>query len=219
VRQLFLDDDPIPVGLRVADLIHVLAVHAADPASALARLRQAVEAGGASVDNIAQVSFFYQPRVDINPAWVELFPDPDDRPTYKFMVAGAPGVTIEAFAVAGQRRRPLHIPHVAHTNPIPMGVRIGDWLFSSRVLPYDPASGAPHDSIEAQTRHVFDNVRTLVDAGGMRPEHLRQGRLFLAEPSAEAERRWRNMAPSAALQVTTYQAGPLKVMLEVIARL
>jgi len=145
MRELFLESDPIPVGLQVGDLIHGLRLAAADAVSAMRSMRAIVAGAGASLDNVAQVSFFLRERADmpsINPAWLATFPDDQDRPTYKFMTADLPGdarVHVEFWAVAGQRRRMLHIPNVAHTNPIPMRIRIGPYVFSSRVLPYDPA--------------------------------------------------------------------------------
>jgi enamine deaminase RidA (YjgF/YER057c/UK114 family) len=217
--EVFLADDPVPVGIRVGDLLHLLRL------SDLSQLRPAVEAAGATLANVAQVSFFVASRDalrEINPPWLQLFPDQHDRPTYKFMLAERP--SLEAFAVAGQRRRPLHIPNVAHTNPIPMGVRIGNYLFSSRVLPYDPANSQPPETVEGQAECLFQNVRTLLQVGEMPPEAIRQGRLFLADLADRpiAERYWESLTrdcPSLpALHVSPYALAPsLRVMLEIIA--
>ncbi len=235
--EVFLRTDPVPVGFRSDDLIHLNRVVGSGPGiqeqmtSAFDTLIMAVEGVGASIDNIAQVSIFVRDREHlraINPVWVELFPDSDDRPTYKFMVTDLPGgelVQLEAFAVMGAHRRVLQIPKVAHTNPIPMGVRIGSWLFSSRVLPYDPATGKAADGPGRQTECLFHNVRALLDAGEVRPEHITQGRLFLADPSSQgnAVQRWNELIAGAkerpALHVTPYGQGTqLLVMLEVIAQ-
>jgi 2-iminobutanoate/2-iminopropanoate deaminase len=215
IREVFLGEDPIPVGIRVGDLVHLVRL------TNFQELSHAVQAAGASLDNVAQVSFFVRNREDlrdINPPWLEMFPDENDRPTYKFMLADEP--MVEAFAVAGQRRRPLHIPNVAHTNPIPMGVRIGDYLFSSRVLPYDPATGQAVEGVDRQAECLFQNVRALLEVGDMQPAHIRQGRLFLSDLSyqAVAERHWQALTHNAVLDVTRYTLAPsLLVMLEVIA--
>ena len=230
------DDDPIPLGVRIGDLIHLVRVSArsggpleAQLFSVFGTLRNAVERAGASIDNIAQVSFFLRNRQDIpaiNPPWVAMFPDERDRPTYKFMVADLPAeqlVQVEAFALCGARRRVLHIPGVAHTNPIPMGVRIGNMLFSSRVLPYDPVSGVPPDGVARQAECVFGNVRRLLEEAGMEGQHITQGRLFVADPAyiSVAEPYWRDLAREAAvLHVTHYTLAPtLLIMLEVIANM
>jgi 2-iminobutanoate/2-iminopropanoate deaminase len=232
-------NDPIPVGIRVGKLVHGLRINGlpaqgieAQLELAFAHLRQLVERAGASVDNIAQVSFFLKQRQDmaaINKPWVELFPNEQDRPTYKFMVADLPGeelVHLQLWALAGERRTVLQIPGVAHTNPIPMGVRIGNMLFSSRVLPYDPETGRPAGGVERQAECLFENVRRLLAVGGARPEHITQARLFLADPAYApvAEQHWRALVgssdPAPVLHTTRYTIAPaLLVMLELIAAL
>jgi len=243
MHEIFADGDPIPVGLRVGDLIHglrVLAVRAGGVGvtlsaeqqadQAMDNLRRTVTAAGASIDNVAQVSFFAKHRADlraINPAWLEVFPDDDDRPTYKFMTADLPGdqlFQLEFFAVAGQRRRLLHIPNVAHTNPIPMGVRIGNYVFSSRVLPYDPDTGQAPEGIERQAACLFGNVRSLLQAAEAQPEHISQGRLFFSDAAylPLAESLWtdliKNSKQDPPLHLTPYNLAPsLLVMLEFVA--
>jgi enamine deaminase RidA (YjgF/YER057c/UK114 family) len=226
MREVFLGADPIPVGSRVGDLIYVVRISAPDTASGLRDLREIVENAGASLDNVAQVSFFVAGREllpTINPAWLEVFGDEADRPTYKFMTADLPAdrpVALEFFAVAGARRRPLHLPNVAHTNPIPMGVRIGRYLFSSRVLPYDPATGAPPEDAARQAECLFGNIRALLDAGQMPPERITSARLFVSDLAyaSLAEPLLRDLRVPVAPHVTHYTLAPaLKVMLELIA--
>lgn len=231
MREIFLADEPIPVGVRVGDLVHGLRLPAPDASTALAHLRDAVDCAAAELDNVAQVSFFVRSAdllPTINPAWLAVFPDDQDRPTYKFMLDGALTpelpVQVEFFAVAGQRRRMLHVPGVAHVNPIPLGIRIGQYLFSSRVLPYDAAAGAPPSDVAQQAAHLFANARALLVEGGLEPATITQGRLFLAD-SADlplVEPLWRDLVAQArqrpALQVTPYALAPsLRVMLEFIA--
>lgn len=233
IRELFLDDAPIPVGARVGDLVHGLRLPAPDVSTALAHLRDVVHGAGAELENVAQVSFFVRsPDLlpTINPAWLQVFPDDHDRPTYKFMLDAAltpeRPVQVEFFAVAGQRRQMLHVPGVAHVNPIPLGIRIGPYLFSSRVLPYAAASGQPPPDVARQAAHLFANVRALLTQGGLEPGTITQGRLFLADPAdlAVVEPLWRDLVAQAgqraALQVTPYALAPsLRVMLEFIASL
>jgi 2-iminobutanoate/2-iminopropanoate deaminase len=229
LSELFLGEDPIPVGVRIDDVIHGLRIEGTDPSDALGNLERVVKAGGATLDNVAQVSFFLKDAAKlktINPAWLQMFPNDEDRPTYKFMTADLPAekpVHLEFFAVEKQRRKLLHIPNVAHTNPIPMGVRIGNYVFSSRVLPYDPQTGQPPEDVDRQADCLFQNVGTLLDVAGAKPEDITQGRIFLLDPSAlhVAERAWKGIlgsAPPPGLHVTQYSlALSLKVMLEFIA--
>jgi enamine deaminase RidA (YjgF/YER057c/UK114 family) len=163
-------------------------------------LRRTVAAAGASLDDVAQVSFFARHQADLgamNPARQTVFPDEADRPTPKFMTAELPGdqlFQVEFFAVAGQRRRFLHIRNVAHTNPIPMGVRIGRYVFSSRVLPYDPETGQAAQGVERQAACLFGNIRSLAQAAEAEPAAISQGRLFFSDGASVplAERRGRN---------------------------
>jgi 2-iminobutanoate/2-iminopropanoate deaminase len=230
LSELFLGEDPIPVGVRIDDAIHGLRIEGTDPSDALRNLERVVKAAGATLDNVAQVSFFLKDAAQlktINPAWLQMFPDDEDRPTYKFMTAAdlppEKPALVEFFAIANKRRKLLHIPNVAHTNPIPMGVRIGNYVFSSRVLPYDPDTGQPPDDVERQADCLFQNVRTLLDVAGAKPEHITQGRMFLLDPSTlrMAERAWKGIlgsVPPPKLHVTQYSLAPsLKVMLEFIA--
>jgi 2-iminobutanoate/2-iminopropanoate deaminase len=230
MREVFLRDQPIPVGSRIGDLVHGLRLAAPDTQTALRDLTEVVESAGATLDNVAQVSFFVAQRdllPTINPAWLQVFPSDADRPTYKFMTADLPSETpvqVEFFAVANQRRRLLHLPNVAHLNPIPMGVRIGRYLFSSRVLPYDPRTGQPPETSEQQAECLFDNVRALLAMGELQPAHITNARLFLADPAdlPQVEPLWQALVQDAprppALQVTHYTLAPsLKVMLEFVA--
>jgi 2-iminobutanoate/2-iminopropanoate deaminase len=245
IQEIFgnSDRDPLPLGTRVGDLIHASRIVGLDLETgqlgagieqqmtfAFHNLRHVVEQGGGSIDNIAQVSFFLKRREDvraINPPWVELFPDESDRPTYKFMLANLPGdqlVQLETFALVGQRRQPLYLPKVAHSNPIPMGVRIGPMLFSSRVLPHDPATGQPVQGIERQAECLFQNVQALLTLGGFTGRDLLQGRLFVADRAYVpiGDGHWQALTAGSdrapVLHTVHYDLVPsLLIMLEVIA--
>jgi 2-iminobutanoate/2-iminopropanoate deaminase len=238
------DVDPIPVGTLAGDLLHATRITGRDPqtgklgegikeqlANAYATMKLAVENAGGSIDNIAHVSMYWadfaNDRGEMNPPWVEFFPKDDDRPTYKFMpsphLPEGERVAFEFFAVLGQRRKLLAVEGVAHTNPIPLGVRIGRYLFSSRMLPYDPSTGAAADGPENQAEFLFGNTEALLKTGGMGWSNVVQGRAFLAEPAhlALVEARWQKAFPRAerrpVLHKVRYGGGALQVMLEVIA--
>ena len=233
--------DPIPLGFRADDLIIGLRITGADPDTgvlgegideqlrlAYANLRSCVEAAGASTDNVGQVSFYlkdFEHRNLINGPWNEMFPDPEDRPTYKFMPAPLAGdqlVQMEFLAVAGERRRDIAVKGVAHTNPIPMAVRIGRYLFSSRMLPYDPATEKAAEGAETQADFIFEHAETILTSAGMGWADVVQGRAFYVEESGLSliESGWAQRFPDAAtrppLHPVRYGAGGLLVMLEFI---
>jgi 2-iminobutanoate/2-iminopropanoate deaminase len=240
------DIDPIPVGTLVEDLLHVTRISGRDPQTgalgdgiqeqlrnAYANLKLAVENAGGSLENVAHVSMYWadwaNDREHMNPPWIEVFPNADDRPTYKFMPAPnlpkGERIAFECYAVVGQRRKLLAVEGVAHTNPIPLGVSIGDYIFSSRMLPYDPATGKPADGAEKQAGFLFANTEALLSQGGMGWGDLAYARAFLADPPAQTpliEAYWQKVLPDAdrrpLLNRVKYGGGPLQVMLEVIAR-
>lgn len=245
-REIFANPaiDPVPAGIRMGDLVHATRITGADPitgvlpgsldaqlGNAFANMSRSIENAGGTIDNIAHVSLFLTDAragmTAVNAQWVATFPDATDRPTYKFMTTpliGGQLVHIEYFAVVGARRRIVNIPGVAHTNPIPMAVRIGDYLFSSRVLPMDPASGVYPADIATQTDKLFGNVDAVLSEAGMAWQDIVQGRLFLADMSnlGMVERRWSSHFPDRAAQPVLhpihYDVGPsLLVMLEILA--
>jgi 2-iminobutanoate/2-iminopropanoate deaminase len=236
------DVDPIPCGLRVGDLVHGLRIDGTDPETgalpdalasqllnAFRNLRRAVGNAGGTLDNVAQVSVFLADARSAMPAlntlWLETFPVDDDRPTYKFMTVALPEnrrVALEFFAVLGARRQVVSIAGVAHTNPIPMAVRMGDYLFTSRVLPMNPATGVYPANAADQTDALFGNLEAVLDAAGMRWEDISQGRLFLHDMAVlpDLRRRWESRFDGEAppLHPVRYAAAPsLLVMIELIA--
>jgi 2-iminobutanoate/2-iminopropanoate deaminase len=240
------DLDPIPAGTLVSDLLHLNRITGRDPQTgalpdgieaqlknAYANMKLAVENAGCTLDNIAHVSMYWadwaNDREQMNPPWVEVFPNDNDRPTYKFMPAPnlPPGerIAFECYAVPGQRRKLLAVDGVAHTNPIPLGVRIGRYVFSSRMLPYDPSTGKAADGAEAQASFLFANTGAMLKRGGMDWSNVVYGRAFLADPPAHqplVDAQWEKAIPDAGkrprLNRVKYGGGPLQVMLEVIAR-
>jgi enamine deaminase RidA (YjgF/YER057c/UK114 family) len=240
------DLDPIPAGTLVGDLLHLNRISGRDPQTGAlpdgiesqlkngyANMKAAVENAGGSLDNVAHVSMYWanwaDDREQMNPPWVAAFPKDDDRPTYKFMPApnlpAGERIAFECYAVIGQRRKLLAVEGVAHTNPIPLGVRIGRYVFSSRMLPYDPSTGKPADGAESQASHLFANTEAMLKQGGMGWGDVIYGRAFLADPPSQramVDALWDKAMSDASkrpsLNRVKYGGGALQVMLEVIAR-
>ena len=242
--EIFVPADPIPVGLRSGDLVHATRITGADPVTgqmpdgieaqlhnAFANMQASVENAGGTLSNIAQVSLFLadarSAMPSVNAQWVATFPDDKDRPTYKFMASSLPVghlVNIEYFAVRGGHRRVVNIAGVAHTNPIPMAVRTGDYLFSSRVLPMDPTTGEYPTDVTIQMKMLFGNLASVLSEAGMAWSDVVQGRLFIADMAnlAMVEAHWASLFPKPEarplLHPIRYSVAPtLLVMLEIIA--
>ena len=193
-------------------------------------MRSLVERAGATLDNIARVSLFLARPGRSQNASIRIgprcSPRSADRPTYKFMTVPQPlgqQIALDFIAVAGGRRTTLAIDGVAHTNPIPLAVKIGPMLFSSRILPADPALGAYADTPERQAELVFQHARTLVELAGGAPAHLPGARLSRGSGfKSTLDAPWRALFPDRAhqpfLELTHYSTpGPLQVMIEIIA--
>jgi 2-iminobutanoate/2-iminopropanoate deaminase len=64
------------------------------------------------------------------------------------------------------KRQTLEVPGVTHGAPIPMGVRMGNLVFSSGVMGKDPATDTLPDDPARQAELMFQHVRTLLEQAG-----------------------------------------------------
>jgi 2-iminobutanoate/2-iminopropanoate deaminase len=131
-----------------------------------------VEGAGLSTDNIGLVTNFIDSqdyRAHINTGWLELFPRADDRPARKttsFPLAPGLGVELQAFGVLNQRRTCVEVKGLTHRDPLPNAVRMGDYVFSSVIVPWDLGTSQTVVGEDAQTDQCFDNMRVLMEAAG-----------------------------------------------------
>lgn len=232
---------PEALGLRADDLVYGCGITGRDPGTgefspglprqadaALSAVDSCLRDLGGTLGNVARVSFFLRDPRDIatvNEIWTARFPHRHDRPTYKFMTGqfgDADEVRLDFFAVLGQQRHCLYLPKVAHGNPIPMAVRMGRYLFSSRILPLHPATGEPGRDGPEQARFAAANADAILEMARLPWSAVTQGRAFVADPDddkfarAEWDRR-SGAAAGAPLHMTRYRAGALAVLLEILA--
>ena len=64
---------------------------------------------------------------------------------------------LQATAVVGAKRQAIGVPGLKHKDPLPMGARLGPYVFSSVFAPEDPATGKPVEGALAQIERAFDN--------------------------------------------------------------
>lgn len=231
----------MPLGVRIGDVVYSSTIAGIDLETgqipenideqfdlAFANMRTFVERAGARIENVAHVTFFLQhlpDRSGINRPWLEMFPNERDRPSYKFMeaqLAGLRRVQLQVFAVANSRRELLNIPGLAHGNPIPMGVKIGPYLFTSRILPADPATGKNGDGPDEQATLAFQNLHTLVQMAGGTPANVTQVWVFVKDPAHQraVDAPWTRLFPGEGPlrhEVTVDLPGNLLVMAECMA--
>ena len=114
-RSIYVDDiahqSPIPNASRIGNIIMSGLIRGHDPATGklastleqqcafmFQHLRQTVEAGGATVEDIVKVTVWMKElaRKPVNDEWVKMFPDPASRPARQVMeVPMEPGVLIQ----------------------------------------------------------------------------------------------------------------------------
>jgi 2-iminobutanoate/2-iminopropanoate deaminase len=131
-----------------------------------------VEAAGYSTDNIGLVTNFIDSqeyRAHINPGWLDLFPDQADRPARKttaFPLPDGVGVELQAFGVVDRTRDCIEVEGLTHRDPLPNAARLGDYIFSSVIVPWDLRTSEPVVGEPAQTDQCFDNMRVVMEAAG-----------------------------------------------------
>lgn len=150
--------------------------------SALQRLRFVLTAAGAELDDIARVTLYLpeaQDRGTLNDVWRSWFPDPHSRPPHKYLPAAVPGgyaVMIDALAELSGGRTTLEIAGVEHRDPMAMGVRSGDLVFSSRLF-------AAETSLDKQFGRLLEQAGALMRNAGGDLDGLMQLTVFA--PTAE----------------------------------
>ena len=66
--------------------------------------------------------------------------------------------------------------------PYSQGIRAGDWLFVSGQIPLAPSTGElVEGGIEAQTERVLENLRAVLEAGGMGLEDVVQVTVYMTD--------------------------------------
>jgi 2-iminobutanoate/2-iminopropanoate deaminase len=194
--------NPIPEGIRVNDTVYAPHLIGADPATgrldddALAQMRQALrnmqallERAGASLENVGRVVGYVSSldyRDPIYGPWDELYPDPNDIPAFKVLRAELPPgvlVSLSMFALVGGRRRRFDIPGVPARDPT---VRVGNWVFSSRVHGTDPQDSKTPEDGDAQGVLAFGNLRRLIEIAGGKPSDINQVTAFIRDPANAA---------------------------------
>jgi 2-iminobutanoate/2-iminopropanoate deaminase len=164
--------------------------------SVLGRVRSVIGEAGGGTENLARVTLFMREVKDrsvLNEAWSAWFPDPARRPPHKYIPADVPGgyeVMADAVAVLDGGRRILRIPGLEHRDPMSMGARIGNLVFSSRLF-------ASEESTESQVARLLMQARALMREAGGDVRDLTQVTLFVNSPdmAVSVERAWKELWP------------------------
>jgi 2-iminobutanoate/2-iminopropanoate deaminase len=175
----------IPMGVRMGDKFFSSSIEGRDPASgklgdsaekqfdlAFRNLKSLVHEAGLTANEIAHVTVFIgaaSARPLINKPWLETFPDEHNRPARKTTTYSLPEgvlVQLQAFAVKGGKRQCLEIPGLSHRDPLPMGAKAGELVYSSVIGGQDPKTNKQVEGTERQIEQSFQNMKALVEQGG-----------------------------------------------------
>lgn len=138
---------------------------------AFANLVALLKLAGAGPEFIGLLTVFIPDRTNrayINKDWLKLFPG-NDRPARKTNQAPLPRgmeVQLMATAVLGAKREPLEIPGLSHKDPLPMGAKMGQFVFSSVIAPEDPKDGKLVGGALPQIDRCFENMKLLIKSAG-----------------------------------------------------
>jgi enamine deaminase RidA (YjgF/YER057c/UK114 family) len=86
---------------------------------------------------------------------------------------------LQVFALRGAARQVLEIPGLVHGDPMSMGVRMADLVFSSRIVGTNTATGSTPNDPRQQAGIAFDNVCTLLSQAGAAPTEVTQVIAFI----------------------------------------
>src|SRR5437867_10210048 len=98
-------------------------------------------------------------------------------------------------------RRVIHEIHGEPAyNPIPLGFRVGDLVYSSTIVGADLATGTLPQSLRAQLEMALQNAQTLVEREGGSKDNIARVTVFVDDPSDRAgiEEPWNTLFPDPA---------------------
>ena len=178
---------------------------AAQTALTLARLDERLRVERSSLGDALVITVYLRRAADfpaMNGAYTQAWKATPPTRTTVVVDPQAPGAQVEMSAVAvpaGTERRVVHPSSwMASPNPYSYGLRSGDTLFLSGLIPRNGADNVVvSGDVATQTRAVLENAKQLLEAAGLSFAHLVSARLFLPDLKdfAEMNRVYREYVP------------------------
>jgi 2-iminobutanoate/2-iminopropanoate deaminase len=187
----------LPLAIRVGDAVYAWRISSQDPASgastggpvaqmgqALKNMQAVLEAAGLKPENVARATGYIRDPGDrevVYEPWDGLYPDPQDRPAFKVLIDALPeGVEawMQMLAYAGGRRARFDIEGVSARDPT---VKVGPWVFSSRVHGTDRATSSVPSGAESQVKLAYENLKTLIELAGGSTRDIKQITAYMRE--------------------------------------
>ena len=176
---------PVPLAVQRGDLLFTSGVMGkesdgsipADPGRqmelAFQHMITLAEMAGGDKDSIAHISVVLSDNVHrdhVNEVTIKHWPDANNRPArHSEQGSTPPGAIVECYMIAdvganSGKRKIYEIEGVSHTAPIPLGMQMGNLLFSATIQPRETGN-APEDP-EAQIALAFKNTQDLLALAG-----------------------------------------------------
>jgi enamine deaminase RidA (YjgF/YER057c/UK114 family) len=94
-------------------------------------------------------------------------------------------------------RKSIEIPGVHHQNPIPMGAKIGNMVYSSAISGLELNSRTPPPDPDKQAEVLFRNIRTFMDLAGGTPDDIIRMTVYVKEEQYRdsINKEWLKMFP------------------------
>lgn len=178
---------PVPLAVKVGDLLFTSGVMGkeadgslpSDPGRqvelAFQHMITLTEMAGGTKDSIAHISVKLNDtahRDYVNDVTLQHWPDADNRPArHSEDGITPPGAILECYMIAdvgpnAGKRQVFEIEGVSHTAPIPLGIRLGNLLFTATIHPREAGTRRVPDDPEEQLALAFSNTETLVTMAG-----------------------------------------------------
>lgn len=205
VFRLNIPDAALPLGqppvsaVRMGDLVFTSAVPGLNAktgelpgepekqfALAFDNLRALLALAGAGPEAVGLITVFTPDRAGrafINAPWLAMYPG-DNRPARKTNHAPLPAglaVQLQAVAVRNAQRHPVGVPGLKHKDPLPMGAKLGAYVFSSVFAPEDPANGKTVEGALAQIKRAFDNGALFMQQAGGSEDNINHYWVFMQD--------------------------------------
>jgi 2-iminobutanoate/2-iminopropanoate deaminase len=198
----------IPAAIRVGDAVYAWRIASngsssgaasgpvAQMGQAITNMQSVLTAAGLKPENVARATGYIRDPGDrevVYQPWDALYPDPQDRPAFKVLIEDLPeGIEawMQMLAYAEGRRERFDIEGVSARDPT---VKVGPWVFSSRVHGTDRKTSSVPSGAETQINLAYANLKTLVELAGGDTGDIKQITAFMREldvaPTVEARLR------------------------------
>jgi 2-iminobutanoate/2-iminopropanoate deaminase len=168
---------------------------AAQTALTLARLDERLRVERSSLADALVVTVYLRRASDfpaMNDAYRQAWKQSPSTRTTVVVDPQIPGAQVEMSAVAAQAGSERRIVHpsswMASPNPYSYGLRSGDALFLSGLIPRNGKDNSVvNGDVATQTRAVLDNAKELLEAAGLSFSHVVSARVFLPDLKDFAE--------------------------------